>query len=63
MAKRAHKPMDGETGKDMAARIATLMEQLEYHNYRYYILDQPEISDSTYDQLLIKLEAPGKSPP
>ena len=63
MAKRAHKPMDGETGKDMAARIATLMEQLEYHNYRYYILDQPEISDSTYDQLLIKLEALEKAHP
>ncbi|HHX01680.1 MAG TPA: NAD-dependent DNA ligase LigA [Firmicutes bacterium] len=41
-------------------RIVELREQLHYHNYRYYVLDDPVIEDSEYDQLmleLIKLEA------
>lgn len=41
-------------------RIAELREQLHYHNYRYYVLDDPVIEDSEYDQLmqeLIRLEA------
>lgn len=40
-------------------RIAELREQLHYHNYRYYVLDDPVIDDSEYDQLmqeLIRLE-------
>ena len=43
--------------------IVTLREQLEYHNYRYYILDDPQIPDSAYDQLLGKLAAVEKSHP
>ena len=41
-------------------RIAELREQLHYHNYRYYVLDDPVIEDSEYDQLmqeLIRLES------
>lgn len=41
-------------------RIADLREQLEEHNYRYYVLDDPKVSDAEYDQLfeaLQKLEA------
>jgi DNA ligase (NAD+) len=37
-----------------------LCAQLRYHNYRYYVLDQPEISDAEYDRLfrrLLELEA------
>lgn len=33
-----------------------LKEKLNYHNYRYYVLDEPEISDSEYDALLRELE-------
>ncbi|MEA3290798.1 MAG: NAD-dependent DNA ligase LigA, partial [Pseudomonadota bacterium] len=33
-----------------------LREQLEYHNYRYYVLDDPEIPDAEYDRLLRRLE-------
>ena len=36
--------------------IAELREQLHYHNYRYYVLDQPVISDAEYDRLLRELE-------
>lgn len=43
--------------KDKAAnRITQLRKQLHYHNYRYYVLDDPEISDAEYDRLLRELE-------
>jgi len=44
---------------DVKKRIEKLREQINYHNYRYYILDDPEISDAEYDRLfdeLIELE-------
>ncbi len=37
-------------------RIEKLREEIEYHNYRYYILDQPEISDAQFDRLMRELE-------
>jgi len=37
-------------------RVEKLREEIEYHNYRYYILDQPEISDAQYDRLMTELE-------
>jgi DNA ligase (NAD+) len=43
----------------VAARIAELRQQVEYHNYRYYVRDSPEIPDAEYDRLfrqLIELE-------
>lgn len=36
--------------------ILQLRDELTEHNYRYYILDAPIITDSAYDQLLRKLE-------
>jgi DNA ligase (NAD+) len=33
-----------------------LREQLEYHNYRYYVLDDPQVPDAEYDRLLRELE-------
>jgi DNA ligase (NAD+) len=33
-----------------------LRRKLHYHNYRYYVLDDPEISDAEYDRLLRELE-------
>jgi DNA ligase (NAD+) len=36
-------------------RVAELRRQLEYHGYRYYVLDDPEISDYDYDMLLDEL--------
>jgi len=44
------------TSRDAYRKIITLREQLEYHNYRYYILDDPEIPDSEYDRLTRSLE-------
>ncbi len=39
------------------SRIAELRDQLEQHNYRYYVLEQPTISDSEYDHLFRELVA------
>jgi DNA ligase (NAD+) len=39
-----------------AARAAWLREELARHNYRYYVLDAPTISDADYDRLLRELE-------
>ncbi|MGI8749643.1 MAG: NAD-dependent DNA ligase LigA, partial [Thermoleophilaceae bacterium] len=40
---------------DVPARIAELRSQLDNHNHRYYVLDDPEISDAGYDALLNEL--------
>jgi len=37
-------------------RIEKLRQEIEYHNYRYYVFDQPEISDAQYDRLMRELE-------
>lgn len=40
-----------------ARRAAALREQLDHHNYRYYVLDAPEIPDAEYDKLFRELQA------
>jgi DNA ligase (NAD+) len=37
-------------------RVEKLREEIEYHNYLYYVLDRPEISDAQYDHLMRELE-------
>lgn len=39
----------------IAARAEKLRKEIEYHNYRYHALDDPEISDQEYDQLFDEL--------
>lgn len=41
---------------DVAARAAELREQILFHDYRYYVLDQPLISDAEYDRMLTELQ-------
>jgi DNA ligase (NAD+) len=38
-----------------AERAAELRQQLDYHGYRYYVLDDPEIGDDVYDALIDEL--------
>jgi DNA ligase (NAD+) len=38
-------------------RAESLRRQIEHHNYRYYVLDDPEVSDATYDALMQELVA------
>ena len=40
-----------------AERAAELRTQVEYHQYRYYALDDPEISDQDFDALFRELQA------
>ena len=58
-------------GKDPAARAAELRALIEHHNHRYFVLDDPELTDAEFDELvaeLAQLEAehpgllPGDSP-
>jgi DNA ligase (NAD+) len=45
--------------KHIIEKVHTLRDNVNYHNYRYYVLDSPEISDAEYDRLfdeLLKLE-------
>ena len=37
--------------------IEKLREKLRHHEHRYYVLDDPEISDAAYDKLMQKLQA------
>lgn len=37
------------------ARVEELRRLINYHNYRYYVLDSPEISDGEYDALMQEL--------
>ena len=40
-----------------AERVRQLREQIDYHNYRYHVLDDPEISDAEFDRLMRELKA------
>jgi DNA ligase (NAD+) len=38
------------------AEVGWLREQIDRHNYRYYVLDEPEVTDAEYDRLMRRLE-------
>ena len=40
-----------------AARIESLRATLAHHDYRYYVLDDPEVPDAEYDRLMRELRA------
>ncbi|HEC72194.1 MAG TPA: NAD-dependent DNA ligase LigA, partial [Thermoplasmatales archaeon] len=42
--------------KEAEEKIKKLREEINYHNYKYYIENNPVISDYEYDQLLKQLE-------
>ena len=41
--------------ENIRKEINALKEKIEYHNQRYYVLDDPEISDGDYDKLFQRL--------
>lgn len=43
--------------KELKQELEKLRSEINYHNYLYNTLDQPEISDDDYDQLFIRLKA------
>ena len=36
--------------------VTRLREQIDRHNHRYYVLDDPEVTDAEYDRLMRRLE-------
>ncbi len=44
-----------EIPPEVIERVKKLREEIEYHNYRYYVLDSPVISDAEYDALMREL--------
>ena len=46
-----------------AERHAQLCEEIAQHNYAYYVLDQPTVSDAEYDGLFNELRALEKQHP
>jgi DNA ligase (NAD+) len=46
----------GSSGKDVEKKIESLREKIWRHEYLYYVLDQPEISDAEFDKLMRQLK-------
>ena len=42
--------------KNIQKRVDSLREEINSHNYSYYVLDRPEVPDSEYDRLLRELD-------
>jgi DNA ligase (NAD+) len=54
---RKSSPKAAQIPPDPAERAAQLRAELNEHNYRYHVLDDPIISDAAYDALLVELRA------
>ena len=46
-----------ETPEEAREAAEKLRESIRYHNYRYYVLDDPLITDSEYDRLMQQLQS------
>src|SRR5947209_875926 len=44
------------TSKDLEKKIEFLREKIRHHEYLYYVMDQPEISDASFDKLMRQLK-------
>jgi len=42
--------------KNVEAKVEALREKIRHHEYRYYVLDDPEVSDAEFDQLMSELK-------
>jgi DNA ligase (NAD+) len=45
------------SSKDVQQKIDALREKIRHHEHRYYVLDDPEISDAEFDRLVNELKA------
>jgi len=43
--------------KSTLAKLDSLRDQIRHHNYRYHVLDDPEVPDAEYDRLMRELQA------
>src|SRR5271167_3865923 len=44
------------SSKDVRQKIDGLRDKIRYHEHRYYVLDDPEISDAEFDRLMSELK-------
>src|SRR5436309_2526913 len=42
--------------KSLDEKVESLREEIRHHEYRYYVLDDPEISDAEFDRLMNQLK-------
>ena len=49
--------------EEVKRKVEKLREEIRHHDYRYYVLNQPEISDKEYDDLVKKLKQLEKQHP
>ena len=45
------------SSKDVRQKMEALRDKIRYHEHRYYVLDDPEISDAEFDRLVNELKA------
>ncbi len=57
------RPIRVMTGRSVEREIQALRAEIEHHNFRYHVLDDPEISDSEFDALFRRLERLEKKHP
>src|SRR5919201_523082 len=50
-----HERLSRTAAKSAEQRVEELRKQLYYHGHRYYVLDDQEVSDAEYDELLNEL--------
>ena len=43
--------------KDLPQKIEALRDKIRYHEHRYYVLDDPELTDAEFDRLMNQLKA------
>ncbi len=46
---------DERARADAKVRVEELRERIDHHAYRYHVLDDPEVSDAEYDELIAEL--------
>jgi len=44
------------SGKDVEKKVESLREKIRHHEYLYYVVDNPEISDADFDKLMRQLK-------
>ena len=49
------KPMSETSHRELEKEISRLRQEIESHNYRYHVLDDPRITDADYDRLFRRL--------
>jgi len=42
--------------RDLEKKLEALRDQIRYHEHRYYVLDDPEITDTAFDKLMNELK-------